>query len=90
VYEEIDAGRGLYVDSPSAVSGILEASNSSIPDTVDRFWNLEVVIEAGVEAVSILALELEASNGLDLSEVKLDEEDGVVVGKGGGGMLLPD
>ena len=42
----------------------------------------------GAEGVSILPLELDASNGLDLSDVKLDEDE-VVLGKGGGGMPLP-
>jgi hypothetical protein len=56
---------------------------------VVRFWILEVAVDMGVDGVSILPLELDASSGLDLSEAKLDEDE-VVVGKGGGGMPLPD
>ena len=87
VYDEIDAGLARNVDSVSDVSGIL-GSKLSIPETVARFCILEVVVDMGVEGVSILPLELDASSGLDLSEAKLDEDE-VVVGKGGGGMPLP-
>jgi hypothetical protein len=88
VYDEIDAGLARNVGSVSDVSGILE-SKLSIPETVVRFWILEVVVDIGVEGVSILPLELDASSGLDLSDAKLDDEE-VVLGKGGGGMPLPD
>jgi len=84
----MDAGLARNVDSVSDVSGIL-GSKLSIPETVVRFWILEVIVDMGVGGVSILPLELDASSGLDLSEAKLDEDE-VVVGKGGGGMPLPD
>jgi hypothetical protein len=88
VYEGIDAGLARNAGSVSDVSGILE-SKLSIPETVVRFWILEVVVDMGVEGVSILPLELDGSSGLDLSDAKLDEDE-VVVGNGGGGMPLPD
>jgi hypothetical protein len=90
VYDEMEAGRGRKADSlPDEVdSGILEASNPSIPETVDRFCILDEMAETGVAGVSMLALELEASNGLDRSEKALYVDEGVAVGSGGGGMLV--
>jgi len=84
----MDAGLARNADSVSDVSVVL-GSKLSIPETVVRFCILEVVVDMGVEGVSMLPLELDASSGLDLSEAKLDEDE-VVVGKGGGGMPLPD
>jgi len=69
-------------------AGILEASNPSIPETVDRFCILDEMAETGVAGASILALELDASKGLDRSEKALDVDEGVAVGSGGGGMLV--
>jgi hypothetical protein len=86
----MEAGRGRKADSlPDEVdSGILEASNPSIPETVDRFCILDEMAETGDAGVSILALELDASSGLYRSEKALEVDEGVAVGNGGGGMLV--
>jgi hypothetical protein len=46
-------------------------------------------MDPGVTGVSILVFDSEARKGLDRSEIRLEEEDGVVVfGTGGGAILI--